>query len=666
MSSDYQYGHMVHEYYVKRLGEVSRRRTELRKNIRSRRDVMKLRDEVQRKLKRCFGRFPKRTPLNVQITGKIERKKYTIEKLILDSRPNYPVTANLYVPKGLARPAPAVLGACGHAENAKAYPQYQPFARNLARQGYVVLIFDPIAQGERLQFTKRDGKDQPAWGTRSHNVIGSQLWLAGQNMANWFAWDAMRSLDYLLSRSEVDPAHVGMTGNSGGGTQTGYMWALDERITMAAPNCWVTQYRYNLENEEPTDAEQVIPGILAEGLDITDFFVARVPDPILLLGKSNDFFDLRGLRATYEELRRLYVICGAEQNVQMFIGEGPHGYSQDDREAMYRFFNKHANNRARAREPKNDRNETERTLQATPDGQVFNMGVRRAFDITSAQACELSAKRKKLSDRELVQKIQRKLVLPKRSGPPHYRILRTEGCEDKIRKFHSAFAVESDERIQTILHWFSPERLWHFPKSTEAVLYIPHRNSLQEILDGLAPKDSTLFAMDVRGMGRTTGMAGNREKSDFFHVYGNDYMNAAHGMMLSEPYAGRRVHDLLCALDLLADNGCRRVHLVGRGLGAVTATLAACLHPLVKQVSLTNCLLSYHELTQTPTPRWPQSTQIFNVLKDFDLPDCLRYLARRKKLSITTPWNAQMRSWPAKSLKKHLKELDLEKINVWA
>jgi pimeloyl-ACP methyl ester carboxylesterase len=140
-------------------------------------------------------------------------------------------------------------------------------------------------------------------------------------------------------------------------------------------------------------------------------------------------------------------------------------------------------------------------------------------------------------------------------------------------------------------------------------------------------------------------------------------MYNTYGEMLLEPYCGRRTHDLLCVLDLLAAKGCREVHLVGRGLGAVWATFAAVLHPLVKQVTLHNALLSYHELTQTPVQRWPASVLVPEALKAFDLPDCLRAL-KPKQLRLVQPWTAQRAPWKPQALREHLKALGLTGLRI--
>ena len=165
------------------------------------------------------------------------------------------------------------------------------------------------------------------------------------------------------------------------------------------------------------------------------------------------------------------------------------------------------------------------------------------------------------------------------------------------------------------------------------------------------------MAVDVRGMGQSQSLACS--DNDFFSAYGADYMYAAHGQMLDRPYIGRRVHDLLSVLELLKSKGYRKIHLHGRGMGAILAAFAACLHDAVSQVSLHDALLSYHELTQSPIFDWPFSFLPWDVMHHFDLPDCYRLLHRKKKLSINRPWDARMQPWKKDKLKAHLRLLKL-------
>lgn len=666
---EFRYGHLLQEYFVARSREMMAKRAKLRAAIKTPAQVMKLRDEVRQKLRACFGALPERTPLNARITGKVERDAYTIEKLIYESRPGYPVTANLYVPKNKAGKLPAVLAPCGHTRNGKAEPKYQEYARNLARQGYVVLMYDPPAQGERFEYADKPGEPTVQWGVVSHIVAGNQMNLIGQNFALWETWDGIRGLDYLLSRPEVDAKRVGLTGNSGGGTQTTWLNVLDDRFTMVAPNCFATRYLNNLENEEAQDTEQIVPGMLAAGCDMADFYIAQLPRPTHFGGEQNDFFDVRGVRAVYEEVKRLYSIVGKGDDVEIYIGPETHGYNKGAREAMYKFFNRHAGVTASTVEP-DVPPETDETLQVTATGQIAALGAKRTFDFTSEAARQLTAKRQRVSGKALSDELTKLLKLPARTSPPNYRIVRDRRISPTMREY--GYLIETEQRnganVFAMLHTIpKPGPQYFFPNNKTATLYVPHLSSFEEIVAGKAPQTAdgeTLLALDVRGIGEMTARLHKETTDDFFSPYGTDYFYSTLAMMWNESHCGRRVHDLLATLDLFAANGCQEMHLVGRGIGAITATFAAVLHPLVKQVTLHNALLSYHELTEDDRYQWPLSTLPFGILQRLDLPDCLRELSATKRLSVVDPWDARMQLWQRDKLSAHLQMLELEKLDV--
>ncbi|MDO9540977.1 MAG: acetylxylan esterase, partial [Kiritimatiellia bacterium] len=265
---EHLYPHMVQEYYVDKMRALSSARDQKRREIRTRSDVLKLKAIVRGKLAQSFGKLPEKTPLNARMTGRFEREKYIVEKIIFESRPALCVTANLYIPKGISGKIPCVLGPCGHAAVGKAYPHYQFFAQRLAAKGYLVLLYDPLSQGERTQYPGKEGLAQPKGCCQEHNMMGNQMSLIGEFFGKWRLWDGIRALDYLLSRPEADPTRVGVTGNSGGGTLTTYLNAFDDRFTMAAPSCFVTTYLCDLENEVPADSEQIPPNIIKYGLDM--------------------------------------------------------------------------------------------------------------------------------------------------------------------------------------------------------------------------------------------------------------------------------------------------------------------------------------------------------------------------------------------------------------
>jgi len=187
----------------------------------------------------AVGPFPKKTPLNARIVGTLDRDGYRLEKVIYESRPNHHVTASLYIPTTGKPPYPAVLVPCGHSGNGKAYTEYQKVPILMARHGMVALCYDPFGQGERYQILDPNGK-RTAGPCTEHTLADIGARLVGWGAASYRIWDGIRSIDYLVSRPEVDPKRIGCTGNSGGGTMTSYLMATDERIWAAAPSGYIT------------------------------------------------------------------------------------------------------------------------------------------------------------------------------------------------------------------------------------------------------------------------------------------------------------------------------------------------------------------------------------------------------------------------------------------
>ena len=203
---------MIQEYFVGRVRQVEQTADKRRSEIHTKSDAEAYLGEVRAKIQQCLGPWPEKTPLNARVTGKHDRDSYTIENVIFESRPGFMVTANLYIPKGRKFPLPAVVVACGRDESGKF--AYHIFS-SLARMGYVVLIFDPIGQGERVQYLTSEQKQRIGNSVFEHLYAGNQLFLTGESLSSWFAWDGIRAVDYLISRPEVDIEHIGVTGVSG-------------------------------------------------------------------------------------------------------------------------------------------------------------------------------------------------------------------------------------------------------------------------------------------------------------------------------------------------------------------------------------------------------------------------------------------------------------------
>jgi len=628
---------MVQDYIVDQVRLVNQRRSREAAKLKTRQDAEKYIEHVTLKIRDCFGPEPERTPLNPRITGIVQRDTYQIEKLIFDSRPGFSVTANLYVPKGNTGPMPAVVGTCGHSANGKAAPPYQSFAQGLARQGYVCLIYDPIGQGERSQYVDENLKPTMQGSVDEHLHAGNQQFLVGEYFGAWCAWDGIRALDYLLTRPEVDPDRIGVTGNSGGGTITTWLCGLDSRWSMAAPACFVTTFLRNLENELPADTEQCPPREIALGLDHVDFLAAMAPRPIIILAKERDYFDVRGAQEAYGRLKHLYELLGKGDQVKLFVGPTDHGYSQENREAMYGWFNQVTKVSDAKSEPEL-RIETDETLWCTPQGQLAGPGVKTVFDFTRERSQSLAQSRKTLDNATLIQSVKNLLKLPiPKPEPPEFRILRTATPRQYPLPRSVSYAVETDRDVFAVVYMLGEIQWLSRPPQDgkRALLYVSHRSSDNELrnepliktLLGEEP-NSRLFTCDVRGIGES--MPNTCAPKSFDDPYGSDYFYAIHSLMLDRPYLGQKTYDVLRVIDFLAAHGCRDVHLVGVGWGALAATFAALISDRVSQVTLKDALTSYQDLAENEQYTWPLATLLPSVLAHFDLPDCYRVLQAKR------------------------------------
>lgn len=641
---------MVQEFFVEQVRKAEAEANRRRNALKTKEDAERYVKEVQAKALQSFGPFPEKTPLEVRTTSTVKRDTYRIENIIYESRPGFLVTANLYVPTNRKFPLPGVVGVCGHSTNGKAGEAYQAFAQGLARQGYVVLILDPVSQGERLQHLDKALKPIVGAGVSEHLLCGNQQFLVGEFLGTWRCWDAMRGLDYLLSREEVDPKHIGITGNSGGGTITTWLCGVEQRWTMAAPSCFVTTFRRNLENELSADTEQCPPGVIALGLDHADFLAAMAPKPVIVLAKEKDFFDVRGSEEAYERLRKLYKLLGAEDHVALFTGPTPHGYSQENREAMYRWFNRFTGISDATTEPELTI-EKDEVLYAAPKGQVATLDSKTIMAFTREKSKALAKQRGEVSGAKLLETLPSVLKLPPRKGTPDYRILRAFGGRRWPRRSATPYAVETEPGIHAIVYRLDNTSLVSRPPLAKdldnadkgVLLYVSHHSADAELRDDpwvrelIEAHGGEVFTCDVRGVGESKPDTGSA--NSFLTPYGNDYLYAIHSIMLDRPYVGQKTHDVLSVLDWIRSFGHKKVHLAAKGWGALPATFAALLHPTVRQVSLKNALTSYSEVAESDLYGWPLSCLLPNALAHFDLPDCYRAL-RDKQLTVVEPWGA--------------------------
>ncbi len=322
--------------------------------------------EVRRFFLGSLGGLPEAPagPPPARCAGEIARPGYTIERLLLEPRPGVVMPAHFYRPHGRTGGGPAILVLCGHALKAKV--AYQTLCQGFAARGFAVLVVDPVGQGERSCGTE----GTPAGGTAEHDYRGLQCLPHGHHLMRYMLHDALRAVDYLCARPEVDAGAIGLTGSSGGAMQTALMMLADPRVAAAAPCSFLTEREAIFLSGISQDAEQIWPGFTAEGYDHIDLLAAFAPKPLLVLAAKYDYFPIEGTRRTVARARRFWEMHGVAGQPSLFESARVHGYGQEMIEAAAAFFARHLGLELSA---PGEREEpvAEEELWCTPGGSAF-------------------------------------------------------------------------------------------------------------------------------------------------------------------------------------------------------------------------------------------------------------------------------------------------------
>jgi len=316
----------------------------IRSAVTTKEEFLKYQQTMKEVFKKSIGNIPydSSLPLNSVTTGVIEEDELTVEKVIFQSRPGVYVTANFYLPKNLKGKCPGVLFQPGHAQNGKFCGDYQKVARLIARGGSAVLLIDPTGQGERSNYTE-PGYAEPIVprAVMDHQTFGAQMFLVQGNSVKYFVADAMRAIDYLQSRPEIDPDKIGATGSSGGGTQTCVISLIDDRIKAAAPGTFVSTRRDIFIYGGAQDSEQIWDSVTSEGFDHHELVSCFCPKPLLILAVKSDFFPVEGARRVYNTNKKFYGLFDSGDSLSIVYDDSQHRYTEVLAKAASEFFAKH-------------------------------------------------------------------------------------------------------------------------------------------------------------------------------------------------------------------------------------------------------------------------------------------------------------------------------------
>jgi dienelactone hydrolase len=628
-------GRMLHQYLmrqVERTVQRSRSDYEARKTPP---EIAAYQKRLREKFLDALGGLPEPTPLEPRITGVVRRPGYRVEKILFQSQPRHYVTALLFLPdpRRFSPKYPGVVIPCGHALKAKGHDAYQSMGALLALHGMAALVFDPIDQGERGQYFGPHGWPE-LWGTRAHSMVGVASILLGRNTARFEIWDGMRAIEYLQSRPEVDRQRIGCTGNSGGGTQTSYLMALDDRVRAAAPSCYLTSLRRLLETIGPQDAEQHLFGQLAFGADHADLVMMRAPTPILLCAATADFFDIAGTWESFRYAKRLYTRMGLSERVDLLENDAGHNYNQLQREGAARWMSRWLLGKDAAVHEPAITLLTEKEYECTPGGQVMRLaGARSIYDLNEDYENELAGRRAALwnsgDHAGRLGQVRRLAGIRTLSELPRARV-EVLGTVARNGYRIERLALLPEEGLWLPALLFLPGK----PGTAAPVLYVHDRGKAADAgpggpIERMVDRGTTVLAVDVRGVGQMQPSVHGgypqtaTEWQDFYIAY-----------LLGRSYVGMRAEDLLVSARYLAERtgerGASGVALVAVGHLGIPALHAAALEPgLFAGVRLVRTLASWSGIVHARVSEDHLIDTVHGALAHYDLPDLAATLGRK-------------------------------------
>jgi len=635
---------MLLSYLAKKTNAWATEWDQVRSKIQTAADVEARNRFVRERIVEMLGGFPERNSLDPVVVRVLERDGYRIENVMFQSRPNFWVTANLYVPTFAAGPFPGIISPCGHSREARMYPEYQFLYLNLVKAGFVVLAYDPIGQGERRHFWNPQTNCNEIGGpvTWEHDMPGHLLFLLGENLTQYRIRDGMRAVDYLVTRPEVDPERIGCTGHSGGGTLTLFISALEQRIRCAAMHEGGTGHRWPLEIRPETplgtgDVEQHFFPAAIYGIDMCDVHVAIAPRPLLatIENYSPEFNETaRHIQARYRQL-------GVAERFATEEATDPHALTVKLRLAAVDWFCRWFYNRhGPAREPEFTPEPSE-NLYCTPNGSLrYSQQGETIFSSILKKQAKLPPPRTVPSTRAELESFRAKIGAEIKELLHYHNSDEPLGVRHIVTTPRKGYQIEKAEFLSEpgiyIPTWvFVPEQK---KSDSPAILYVHESGKEAEAmefgaLEKLTRRGYLVAAIDVRGIGDTKPPHPDEEPpGEFRNLDDAETAMSYWAWEINESLFGMRVQDVVRSVDYVLsrpDVDQRGVWLIGKGMGALWALLAAALDTRILAAVCEQGLLSYRHLTAAD--RYLHGADIFipGVLKHFDLPQVAAAVADR-------------------------------------
>ncbi len=604
------------------------------------------REALRKNLFAAMGPMPARAcDLSPRIVGKLQREGYRIENFLFQSRPDVWVTANAFVPETVKGKVPAVLAVHGHWAGARRDPVVQARCLGLVKLGFFVLVVDAFSAGERHPTIAR--------GTYHGALLGSTLWPAGQTLLGLQVYDNRRAVDYLLTRPEVDGERLGITGASGGGNQTMYAGALDERFKAVVPVCSVGNYQAYLH--AACCVCELLPGVLRfteEG----DVLGLVAPRALMVINATKDAFQFSvgEAKKSLQRAKAIFKLHGKEEKVTHAIFESPHAYNQAMREAMYGWMTRWLKDEGEGKpipEPKHEVEKPE-DLACYPDGKrpatfLFppTFAAREAHHLLAGLTKGPLDHHQSWEARAALMRTNLEEVLgglPKEEKPA---VRLTPGeLIDNVRTSYLTLTVEPglelavDSRIR-VRRGTKPRPclLLHLDGKAKAL----EHPIAAELLD----KGWLIYAPDLRA----TGAA--KPKNDGVRT-APDHNSTEHALLIGRPLLGQWVADVRAILAYLTSQpglDTRKFAVVGIGqAGIVAITASALLGEHIAATAVLDVPASY--VTQTAYPDGTRMGLLVpGILRVGDIPH-LAALSAPRKLVIAGGMTAEGKKLDQKGL----------------
>jgi dienelactone hydrolase len=495
--------------------------------------------------------------------------------------------------------------------------------------------------------------------TTEHTLIGVGSILLGANIAQFRIWDGMRAIDYLQSRPDIRADKIGCAGNSGGGTLTSYLMALDDRIVAAAPGSFLMTYRRLIDTKGPQDGEQNIHAQIAFGMDEADYVIMRAPKPTLIAGAYRDGFDFRGTWDLFLDAKRFYSRLGRSECVEITAPDAPHGFLVHLREATARWMHRWllgSDKLIREVETMPDTitdqqlwamsagDWKQEELYCTPQGQVMLMpGEQTAFAINARTAAALKATResawKKLSSGDKRGLVRATIGAPASDAARAPKV-ETVGTIRRANSTIHKLVLTGDTGVRLPALAFVPAN-----PSGQATLYLHGKSMAEDAapggpIDALVQQGQIVLAAELRGIGETETSKGRREFG--LGRFGPDNLEILTAYLVGRSYVGLRTEDVEAWTRFLkefrpAGTKPAGLHLVAIGEAAIPALHAAALQgDDFRTVKLRGMINSWEDVVRATENYNQMVNTVHGALRHYDLPDLIQLVGAERTVITDT------------------------------